>query len=86
MPKLTKLTVSETRLNLAAGTSQGVVVTALYDTGKTATVTGSTVWTSSKPSVAKISASGIITAVGIGTTSIKGKFNNKTVTVSVTVK
>ncbi|KWX75696.1 hypothetical protein AMQ84_16955 [Paenibacillus riograndensis] len=86
VPKLTKLTVSETRLKLAPGASQGVVVTALYDTGNTATVTGSTVWTSSKPSVAKISASGIITAVGKGTTSIKGKYNNKTVTVSVTVK
>ncbi len=86
VPKLTKLTVSETRLKLAPGASQGVVVTALYDTGKTATVTGSTVWTSSRPSVAKVSASGIITAVGKGTTSIKGKYNNKTVTVSVTVK
>ncbi|OKP69552.1 hypothetical protein A3844_04885 [Paenibacillus helianthi] len=86
VPKLTKITISETRLYLAAGASQAVVVTALYDTGKTAIVTGSTVWTSSKPSVAKVNDSGMITAVSKGTTSIKGKFNNKTVTVSVTVK
>ncbi|MBW4080169.1 Ig-like domain-containing protein [Paenibacillus sp. S150] len=86
VPKLTKVTVSENKLNLAPGASKGVVVTALYDTGKTAIVTGSTVWTSSKPSVAKVNASGTITAVSKGTTSIKGKFNNKTVTVSVTVK
>ncbi|WP_310829768.1 Ig-like domain-containing protein [Paenibacillus pedocola] len=86
VPKLTKLTVNETKLVLAAGSSQSVVVTALYDTGKTANVTGSVVWTSSKPSVAKVNASGTITAVSKGTTSIKGKWNNKTVTVSVTVK
>ncbi|WP_231574772.1 Ig-like domain-containing protein [Paenibacillus sp. FSL R7-0273] len=86
VPKLTKLTVNQTKLALAAGSSQSVVVTALYDTGKTAVVTGSVVWTSSKPSVAKVNASGTITAVGKGTTSIKGKWNNKTVTVSVTVK
>ncbi|UQZ32951.1 hypothetical protein C2I18_04875 [Paenibacillus sp. PK3_47] len=86
VPKLTKLTVSENKLNLAPGGVKTVVVTALYDTGKTAAVTGSVVWTSSKPSVAKVNASGTITAVSKGTTSIKGKLNNKTVTVSVTVK
>ncbi|WP_054941807.1 Ig-like domain-containing protein [Paenibacillus ihuae] len=86
VPKLVKLTVNESKLALAAGSSQSVVVTALYDTGKTANVTGSVVWTSSKPSVAKVNASGTITAVSKGTTSIKGKWNNKTVTVSVTVK
>lgn len=86
VPKLTKLTVSESRLNLAPGAAKSVVVTALYDTGKTALVTGNVVWTSSKPSVAKVNASGTITAVSKGTTSIKGKLNNKTVTVSVTVK
>ncbi|WP_379161114.1 Ig domain-containing protein [Paenibacillus sp. sgz5001063] len=86
VPKLTKLTVSETKLNLAPGVSKPVVVTALYDTGKTVIVTGNTVWTSSNSSVAKVNDSGLITGVGKGTTSIKGKFNNKTVTVSITVK
>lgn len=86
VPKLTKLTISEKKLYLAAGATQGVVVTAQYDTGKTAVVTGITVWTSSKPSVAKVNAYGSITAVSKGTTSIKGKLNGKTVTVSVTVK
>lgn len=86
VPKLSKLTVSESKLKLAPGAVQTVVVTALYDTGKTAIVTGSTVWTSSKPSVARVSANGTITAVSKGTASIKGKLGNKTVTVSVTVK
>lgn len=85
VPKLTKLTVDEKRFTLAPGASKSVVVKAEYDTGKIDVVTGSAVWTSSKPSVAKVTA-GKIEAVGKGTTSIKGKFGGKTVTVSVTVK
>lgn len=86
VPKLTKLTVNENRLKLAPGAVHNIVATAQYDTGKTAVVTGSTVWTSSKPSVARVSASGQIVAVSKGTASIKGKIGNKTVTVTVTVK
>ncbi|WP_342480502.1 Ig-like domain-containing protein [Paenibacillus sp. FSL L8-0340] len=86
IPKLTKLSVSENRLALAAGATQSVVVTAQYDTGKTANVTGNVVWTSSKPAVAKVNANGVITALSKGTASIKGKLNNKTITVSVKVK
>ncbi|WP_238654576.1 Ig-like domain-containing protein [Paenibacillus piscarius] len=86
VPKLLKITVSENRLSLAPGAGKGVVVTALYDTGQTAVVTGSMVWTSSKTSVAKVNASGVITAVSKGNASIKGKLGTKTVTVSVSVK
>ncbi|WP_229522218.1 Ig-like domain-containing protein [Paenibacillus monticola] len=85
VPKLTKVTVSETRLKLASGYTKTVVVTALYDTGKEVNVTDKVIWTSSKPSVAKVNASGSITAVSKGSASIKGKFDTKTVTVSVTV-
>ncbi|MNO49556.1 Bacterial Ig-like domain (group 2) [compost metagenome] len=86
VPKLMKLTVNESRLKMAPGAVQNAVVIAQYDTGKTAVVTGSAAWTSSKPSVARVSASGQIVAVSKGTTSIKGKIGTKTVTVTVTVK
>lgn len=86
VPKLTKLTVSEKSLKLAPGGSKSVAVTAEYDTGKTAVVTGAVVWTSSKPSVVSISQNGTITALAKGTASVKGKFGTKTITVSVTVK
>lgn len=86
VPKLTKLTVDEKSLKLAPGAGKTVVVTAAYDTGATASVAGQTTWTSSKPSVATISAAGQISAVAEGKTTIKGKFGNKTVTISVTVK
>lgn len=86
VPKLMKLTVNENRLKMAPGAVQNAVVIAQYDTGKTAIVTGSAAWTSSKPSVARVSASGQIVAVSKGTASIKGKIGTKTVTVTVTVK
>ena len=86
VPKLLKLTINENRLKLAPGAAASVVVTAQYDTGATPVVTGSTDWVSSKPTVAKVSSTGVITAVAPGTASIKGKFGTKTVTVSVTVK
>jgi hypothetical protein len=86
VPKLMKLTVNESKLKMAPGAVQNAVVIAQYDTGKTAIVTGSAAWTSSKPSVARVSASGQIVAVSKGTASIKGKIGTKTVTVTVTVK
>lgn len=86
VPKLLKLTVNENRLKLAPGATVNAVVTAQYDTGKTAVVTGSAAWTSSKPSVARVSASGQIVAVSKGSASIKGKIGTKTVTISVSVK
>ncbi|MDU4697324.1 MAG: Ig-like domain-containing protein [Paenibacillus sp.] len=85
VPKLTKLEVSEKKLQLAPGASKTLVLTATYDTGKVATVTGSATWSSSKTNVAKVSA-GKIEAVAKGSASIKAKYGGKTVTVSVSVK
>ncbi|QWU15001.1 hypothetical protein SAMN04487895_109203 [Paenibacillus sophorae] len=86
VPKLTKLKLSENRFKLSPGSAASVSVTAEYDTGKTASVTGSVVWTSSKLSVASISQSGAIAAYSKGTAVLKGKFGGKTVSVTVTVK
>ncbi|MNN83291.1 Bacterial Ig-like domain (group 2) [compost metagenome] len=85
MPKLTSLTVNEKTLTLAPGASKALVLTAAYDTGKTSSVAGSAVWTSSKTSVATVT-DGKIVAVAKGSTSIKAKFGGKTVTIRVTVK
>ncbi|NJJ41013.1 hypothetical protein [Paenibacillus apii] len=86
VPKLTKLKVSEPRFNLSPGNTASVDITAEYDTGRTADVTGGVVWTSSRPSVAAISPSGVITAKAKGTAVLKGKFGGRTVSVTVTVK
>ncbi|MNI46722.1 Bacterial Ig-like domain (group 2) [compost metagenome] len=85
VPKLTSLIVNEKKVALAPGASKALVLTATYDTGKTDSVAGSAVWTSSKPSVATV-ADGKIVAVAKGSTSIKAKFGGKTVTIRVTVK
>ncbi|MNJ60772.1 Bacterial Ig-like domain (group 2) [compost metagenome] len=85
VPKLTKLTVNESKLNLAPSYVKTVVLTAAYDTGTTASVASSATWTSSKPSVATVT-DGKIVAVAKGSATIKAKFNGKTVSVRVTVK
>lgn len=85
VPKIKKLTVDEKRLVLTPGAAKTVVITAEYDTGKISAVTDSAIWTSSKPSVAKVSA-GRIEAVAKGSASIKATFGGKTVTISVSVK
>jgi hypothetical protein len=85
VPKLMKLEVSEKRLQLAPGSAKTLVLTATYDTGKVATVTGSATWTSSKTSVAKVSA-GKIEAIAKGSASVKAQYGGKSVTVSVSVK
>ncbi|GGN98981.1 hypothetical protein [Saccharibacillus kuerlensis] len=86
VPKLTKLTADEKALKLTPGSSKTVIVTAAYNTGVSTNVTSQTTWTSSKPAVATVSASGQILAASEGRTTIKGKFGNKNVTISVTVK
>lgn len=85
VPKLTKLTVDEKTLKLAPGDVKTVVLTAEYDNGSRPAVTGSAAWTSSKPSVAKVTA-GKIEAVGKGSATIKAVYGGKTVSVRVTVK
>ncbi|ANS75055.1 hypothetical protein AWM70_10940 [Paenibacillus yonginensis] len=85
VPKLTKLTPSEKRFVLAPGSSHSVALTALYDTGATASVAGSAVWTTNKPNVAKVTA-GKIEAVAKGTATIKATYGGKTVSISVSVK
>ncbi|HEY4392122.1 MAG TPA: hypothetical protein VGN02_12320, partial [Paenibacillus sp.] len=85
VPKLTKLTVDEKSLALAPGYVKTVKLTAEYDTGATASVNDSAVWTTSKASVAKVT-NGKIEAVGKGSATIKAKLDTKTVTIRVTVK
>lgn len=83
--KLSKVTVDEKSLVLPPGSAKTVVLTAEYDTGSKATVTGSAVWTSSKPSVAKVTG-GKIEAVAKGSATIKAVYGGKTVTIRVSVK
>ncbi|WP_040951643.1 hypothetical protein [Gorillibacterium massiliense] len=85
VPKLLKLMVSDKQVKLSTGQAQTLNLTAEYDSGKVATVTGSAVWSTSKSSVVKVSA-GRIEAVGKGSATVTAKFGGKTVSISVSVK
>lgn len=84
-PTLQKLIMGQKSLVLSPQSSSALGVMAQYDTGKTLMVTGSAVWSSSKPNVATVS-NGRIVALAKGKTSITAKWGNKKVTIPVTVK
>lgn len=83
--KITKLTASEASLMPAVGAKVNIVLSALYENGKTAIVTTQAAWMTSKASVATVS-DGKITIVSKGSATIKATYGGKTVTVRVTVK
>ncbi|WP_434748297.1 Ig-like domain-containing protein [Paenibacillus amylolyticus] len=85
VPTLQKLIMGQKSLVLSPQSSSTLGVMAQYDTGKTTMVTGSAVWSSSKPNVATVT-NGRIVAVAKGKTSITAKWGNKKVTIPVTVK
>lgn len=85
VPTLQKLIMGQKSLVLSPQSSSALGVMAQYDTGKTLMVTGSAVWSSSKPNIATVT-NGRIVAVAKGKTSITAKWGNKKVTIPVTVK
>lgn len=85
VPKLKKLTASEKKLNLKPGDVKTVTVTAEFDTGAKTNVGDIAVWTTSNSSVAKVT-NGRIEAIAKGTARIKGQYNSKTVSITVSVK
>lgn len=85
VPKLKKLTASEKKLNLKPGDVKTITVTAEFDTGAKTNVGDTAVWTTSNSSVAKVT-NGRIEAIAKGTARIKGQYNSKTVSITVSVK
>lgn len=85
VPKMTKLIASEKKLNLKPGDVKTVTVTAEFDTGAKTNVGDTAVWTTSNSSVAKVT-NGRIEAIAKGTARIKGQYNSKTVSITVSVK
>lgn len=85
VPKLKKLTASEKKLNLKPGDVKTVTVTAEFDTGAKTNVGDTAVWTTSNSSVAKVT-NGRIEAIAKGTARIKGQYDSKTVSITVSVK
>ena len=83
---LKSITVTPTNPSIASGTLQQFVATGQFGSGSTVDLTTSVTWTSSVPSVATISATGLASAVGPGPTVIQaalGTINGST-TLTVT--
>lgn len=85
--KLDKLVASDKSLALSskAGSYQ-VQLTAMYNTGRTEQVAKDATWTSSKPKVATVTSKGLIQPLAKGTTTIRAKYEGKTVSITVKVQ
>jgi len=67
---LTVISVTPANLSIAQGTSQQFAATGIYSDNTTQDLTTSVTWSSSTTSVSAVSNSGLVTAVGAGSTSI----------------
>ncbi|HEY5521871.1 MAG TPA: Ig-like domain-containing protein, partial [Desulfuromonadaceae bacterium] len=88
---LSSIALSTTNLDLTAGTSSPVTVTATFSDGTTQDVTTLSVWTSNDTTKATVAASGLgterVTGVAAGSTTISATYtyNGKTVSAPVPV-
>jgi Domain of unknown function (DUF1929)/Glyoxal oxidase N-terminus/Bacterial Ig-like domain (group 2) len=85
---LTAVAITPVNWAMKVGTSQQFSATAEYGDGTMQNVTGSATWSSSTPTVATVSSSGSVTAVGVGTSMIAASYSpgkgSTTLTVSTT--
>lgn len=69
----------------AVAATQQLVITATLSDSSTAVVTGECTFTSSDPSKATVSASGLVTGVAAGTATVTVSYGTQTATVAVTI-
>ncbi len=77
----TGLTLSDTKLSMAPGNTHK-----LYVKADSASSISDVIWTSTKEDVATVSDDGLVTALDVGTTTIKAKVGSKTLSCSVSVQ
>jgi uncharacterized protein YjdB len=82
---LSSLALSPSAVSLQVGSTQALTVTATYSDASTATLSSQLSFTSSSPSVASVSAAGLITAVSAGETTVEVTSAGKSAHVTVTV-
>jgi len=82
-PQLSSIAFSTTTLDLTAGTSSPLAVTATFSDGPIQDVTALSVWTPSNPAIATVAAGGLgterVTGVAAGSTTISATYGGKTV-------
>jgi len=85
LPLPLDLSIDSTGYTLAAGSTHQTVVSSVYSDGTTLIVTDYSGYSSTNPQVATISPSGVVTALGAGTTVVNAVYNGQTVQANVTV-
>ena len=73
-PVLISVAVSPSPVSIVVGQTQQFAATGNYSNGSTQNLTGSVVWTVSVPSIASIGGTGLVTAIGIGSTNVSASF------------
>ncbi|WP_235206663.1 Ig-like domain-containing protein [Paenibacillus tyrfis] len=81
---ITKLVLNKNEVSLDVGSTANLTATAIYDNGKTETVTVKTEWNSEDPNIASVYA-GVITAKAEGDVIITAKYMTEQVPVKVKV-
>jgi len=84
-PTLQSIALTLTTGTMPEGSQQAVRVEGTYSSGPTRVVTASATYTTSAASVARVDASGVVTAVAPGTATITAAYQGKTDTAAVTV-
>jgi hypothetical protein len=82
--ELTSVQVTGVQTSYIVGVQSTITVTGIYNTGPSAVLSGIT-WTSSVPAIATINASGTLTPLAEGVTTITGSVNGESASAEITV-
>ena len=84
-PTLVSIAVTAPSLSIAKGTTEQFTAAGTFSDHSTRNLSGSVIWSSLTPSVATITASGSVTAAGIGTSAIQATSGNVAGSATLTV-
>jgi len=82
---ITALSIAPTNTTLAPGTTQQYTATATYGNNTTADVTTSVTWSTSPTATATVNSTGLVTAVALGTATVKATSGNVIASTGLTV-
>lgn len=85
-PVLTGIVVTPPSASIMVGAQATLTATGSYSDGSTADVTGQVTWTSGAPTVATVSAAGVVTGTGAGTASVTATLGSSSATSVLTVR
>ncbi|MBF4229652.1 Ig-like domain-containing protein, partial [Vibrio anguillarum] len=84
--EITEITVTPSQVNIAKGQTQQLTAIATYSDGTSSSVTNSVMWTPADANTATVTSTGLITGVGVGSTTMavtKDGITSNTVNVTV---